>query len=112
MKAKVHPIVVASYIVFAVSVVGMFSYPNISPYFWIILGLIGGTLLVIKNRYTSDKRNLTKILLFDVVAVSIIITVAILLPLSLGLVKQLIIASASGIYMYITCNKYFAIANK
>lgn len=107
-RSRLHPLVAASYIIVGASIIGMFSYPNTPQFLWIGMGLIGGILLVVKNRYISDEKNVMKVLLSDVIAMLLIILTARLLPPFLGLLKQLIVATLVAFYLKIFCIKYFS----
>jgi len=107
---KIPTIVIASYIICGASTIGAFCYPSVSLLLWIGMALVGGIILVVKNKYISDKNSVIKVLWLDIAAMLIGILIAVSLPAFLGLVKQLIVATWFGVYCNRICVKYFLIS--
>jgi len=107
----ISKLVLVSYIVSFGAVLGFSCYKDMPPLIWIAGGLVGGILLVIKNRKIADSSKTRIVQLLDITAMLILILLGTLLPDYMGLVKQLLIAIPAGIYTAVICWKWFLIEN-
>lgn len=105
--ARVYPLVLTSYLFVFASAVGMFTSVNTPPLLWISMGLVGGTLILIKNISFTQGAYQSHIFLTDALAMLAVIALGIILPAYLGLIKQLLMATAGGVYTTVTCRKYY-----
>lgn len=113
VKLYIPKIVLLSYIISFSAIIGYFCPPisNLpQPYMlWICMGFIGGIMLVVKNRKLIMKSNYQKISRMDIGILVLMIFGGWMLPNVMGIVKALILAIPSGIYMVWVSMKFFLI---
>lgn len=113
VKPYIPKFVLLSYIVSFAAIIGYFCPPisNLPPPYilWICLGLIGGIMLVVKNRKLIVKANYQRITKMDTAILALLIVSGLLLPNIMGIMKALILAIPAGIYTVWVSMKYFLV---
>lgn len=115
VKPYIPKFVLLSYIVSFAAIIGYFCPPisNLpQPYIlWICMALIGGIMLVMKNRKLIVKSNYQRITKMDTAILTLLISSGWLLPNFMGILKALILAIPAGIYTVWVCMKFFLVKN-
>ena len=117
VKPHIPKIVFLSYIVSFGAIIGYFCPPisNICPPYilWDCMGLIGGIMLILKNRKILMKSDTQKISIMDLGALALMIILGVMLPNIIGnIIKSFILAIPAGIYTAWVCRKFFLVKSK